>query len=256
MPKNNNTDLDISPISMKEFTCKQSKHDVVPKLPLRGLILSPSGGGKTVLLANLILKIYRGCFERIYIWSPSIFGDSTWAAVMQYQEDVMKVKETDTEKLYYDSYNSEDLEKVIATQHKVILHMKKQKMTNLFSILIIVDDFADSPEFSRKSQLLHSLYTRGRHDNISTLVSTQKVTAIAPIIRVNVSFMIVYRLRNFKDLDAFLEELSAMLPRKELLELYNLATKEPYSFLYCNLVAKKLNDMFYITFKKKVTFDD
>ena len=63
-------------------------------------------------------------------------------------------------------------------------------------------------------------------------------------------------LRNYKDLDAFLEELSAMLPRKELLELYQLATKEPYSFLYCNLVAKTLNDMFYITFKNKVTFYD
>ena len=241
---------------MKEFTCKQSKHDVVPKLPLRGLSLSPSGGGKTVLLANLILKIYRGCFERVYIWSPSIHGDSTWEAVNKYQEDVMKVKESDDEKLYYDSYNSEDLEKVIATQHKDILHMKKQKHYHLFSILTIVDDFAESPEFSSKSQLLHSLLTRGRHDNISCLVSTQKVTAIAPIIRVNVTFMIVYRLRNYRDLDSFLEELSAMLPRKELLELYQEATKEPYSFLYCNLVAKTLNDMFYITFKHKVTFSD
>ncbi len=108
-------------------------------------------------------------------------------------------------------------------------------MSNLFSILIIVDDFADSPEFSRMSQLLHSLFKRGRHHNISCLVSTQKVTAIAPIIRVNVTFMIVYRLRNSKDLDAFLEELSAMLPRRELLELYQKATEQPYSFFILQL---------------------
>ena len=62
------SDLDIKPIDVKEFTCKQSKHsDVVPNLPLRGVLLSPSGGGKSVLLANLILKVHRGCFERIYI---------------------------------------------------------------------------------------------------------------------------------------------------------------------------------------------
>ncbi len=68
--------------------------------------------------------------------------------------------------------------------------------------------------------------------------------------------MIIHRLRNAKDLQTMLEELSAMLPRKELIEIYQLATKEPYSFLYINLVAKTLNDMFYITFKNKITFDD
>ncbi len=79
---------------------------------------------------------------------------------------------------------------------------------------------------------------------------------MAPIIRVNATFLVVYRLRNTKDLETFLEELSAMLPRKEIIEIYQLATKEPYSFLYINLVAKTLNDMFYITFQNKITFDD
>ena len=79
---------------------------------------------------------------------------------------------------------------------------------------------------------------------------------MAPIIRVNATFLVVYRLRNSKDLETFLEELSAMLPRKELVELYQMATKDPYSFLYFNLVAKSLNEMFYITFKNKITFDD
>ena len=123
-------------------------------------------------------------------------------------------------------------------------------------MLVIVDDFADDPSFSRHSNLLHSLFTRGRHNYISTVIRTQKFTAIAPIIRVNATCLIVYRLRNAKDLDTCLEELSAMLPRKDLIEVYQLATKEPYSFLYINLVAKTLNNMFYINFKQKVSFDD
>ena len=122
--------------------------------------------------------------------------------------------------------------------------------------MVIVDDFIDDPSFSRHSKLVHSLFTRGRHNSISAIVSTEKFTAIAPIIRVNATFRIVYRLRNSKDIETFLEELSAMLPRKELLEIYQLATKEPYSFLYINLVSKTLNSMFYVTFKQKVTFDD
>jgi hypothetical protein len=75
------SDLKIMPISVRSFTCKQSKHGTVPNLPLRGVILAQSGNGKTVLLANLILKVYRVCFERIYIFSPSVNVDQTWEAV-------------------------------------------------------------------------------------------------------------------------------------------------------------------------------
>ena len=52
----------IKPIKLQEYTCKQSKHDIVPKLlPLRGILLAPSGSGKTVLLSNLILNVFRDC---------------------------------------------------------------------------------------------------------------------------------------------------------------------------------------------------
>ena len=128
----NHNELKITPISVKAFTCKQSKHGTVPNLPLRGVLLAPSGAGKTVLLANMILKVYRGCFERIYVFSPSVNVDQTWEAVKTYQRDVMKVRERDDETLYFDHYNTEDLEKIIETQSKVILHMKKQKHSSVF----------------------------------------------------------------------------------------------------------------------------
>ena len=137
-----------------------------------------------------------------------------------------------------------------------MVYKRQQKHSHLFSVLVIVDDFADDPSFSRHSKLLHSLFTRGRHNSISTIVSSQKFNAVAPIIRVNATFLVGYKLRNTKDLETFLEEISGMIGRKELIELYQMATKDPYSFLYINLVAPKLNDTFFITFSKKITFDD
>ena len=116
----------IKPLQLQDYTCKQSKHDIVPKLPLRGILLAPSGSGKTVLLSNLILNVYRDCFERLYIFSPSVHVDQTWQAVKDYQEKIMKVKETPKETLYFDHYNPEDLQNIIETQHKVILHMKNK----------------------------------------------------------------------------------------------------------------------------------
>ena len=246
----------IKPIKLQEYTCKQSKHDIVPKLPLRGILLAPSGSGKTVLLSNLILNVYRDCYERLYIFSPSIHVDQTWQAVKDYQEKVMKVKETPKETLYFDHYNPEDLQNIIETQHKVILHMKKRELHKLYSILIVIDDFSDDPSFSRHSKLLHSLFTRGRHNSISTIVSTQKFTAVAQIIRVNATFLCVYRLRNNKDLECLLEEVSGTVGRKELLEMYHLATKEPYSFLYINLVSPTIENMFYINFNQRLKISD
>ena len=246
--------IEIKPINVKEFTCKQSKYETAPKLPIRSTVIGPSGSGKSVLLTNLILNVYKGCFERVFVFSPSIEVDQTWQAVKEYQRNTMHVDDK-TEKLYFDHYDPADLENIIETQHKIILKMKQRKLTKLFSILIIVDDFADDPSFSRSSKLLHSLYTRGRHNSMSTIVATQKITAISPIIRVNATELYVYRLRNTKDLECFLEENSAVVGKKELFEIYKLATDEPYSFLYINLRASKVNEMYHIGFNKKIIIE-
>ena len=47
----------IQPIKLKEFDTKQSKYDMVPKLPMRSVILGPSGSGKTILLQTMILDL-------------------------------------------------------------------------------------------------------------------------------------------------------------------------------------------------------
>ena len=85
----------IEPIKLKEFETRQSKYDIVPRLPMRAVVLGPSGSGKTILLQNLILNIYRNCFSRIYIFSPSINVDMSWEPVKDYIEKEMKVKHID-----------------------------------------------------------------------------------------------------------------------------------------------------------------
>ena len=76
----------IKPIDVEEFTSKQSKYEVVGRLPIRDILLAPSGGGKGVLMSNMILDIYESCFDRIFIFSPSIDVDKTWIPVKEYRE--------------------------------------------------------------------------------------------------------------------------------------------------------------------------
>ena len=243
----------IKPIKLKEYEVKQSKYNVVSKLPVRAVILGPSGSGKSILLQNFILDIYHKCFSRVYLFSPSINVDhQTWQPV----KDMIskEITNNDDEQFYFDHYDEEALFNIINTQRKIIEYQKKHNHNKIFSILIVVDDFADDVKFSRNSKLLHSLFTRGRHSQISTIVATQKFNAISPIIRVNASDLYVFRLRNYGDLQAFLDEVSAIAPKDVILEMYKMATDEPFSFLTVKLTSKDKNKIFMVRSDKKLTF--
>ena len=124
-------------------------------------------------------------------------------------------------------------------------------MRKLFNILVVVDDLADNPAFSRPDALIHSLFTRGRHAFISTICATQKFRALNNIIRVNATALVIFRLRSEQELLAIVEEISAVYPKDVVISLIRHATAEPYSFLYVDLAAKKPDQMFWLRFEKR-----
>ena len=219
----------VKPRNITEYEYKQSKYGHVPRIPFRSIIVASSTGGKTVLIQNLILDVYRDCFSRIFIFSPSVNTDPTFVEVKKYVRENMKVDDK-KEKLYYEEYNAEELAQVIDTQTKIITYMKDHDMKKIYSILIVVDDHADDLNFVRHSKLLHGLATRGRHQAISFILSTQKYRSLANIIRLNASSLYIFKLKSQTELDAFIEESSALVDKKKLLEMYNEAVREPYSF--------------------------
>ena len=87
---------------------------------------------------------------------------------------------------------------------------------------------------------------------VSVITATQKFNALSPIIRVNATELYVYRLRNNKDLETFLEEVSAAVDKKSLLKIYHKCTEEPFSFLYVKLTAKTIHDMFFCNLPQKI----
>jgi hypothetical protein len=168
----------------------------------------------------------------------------------------MKVQETDEEKFYFSEYDAGTLAQIIKTQHDIVKHMKKQGQTKIYQILIVIDDFADDPSFCKHSKLLHQLYIRGRHNMISVITSTQKFNCVSTIIRTQMTELFIFRLRSAKDLESFLEEVSAIHDKKILMDIYNLATQEEFSFLYVKLNAKSKDHMFYIKFGKRIEIED
>jgi hypothetical protein len=106
---------------------------------------------------------------------------------------------------------------------------------------------------SAGGSMLNTLLVRGRHMQISTFMSVQKLRLAGSILRVNAQALCIFRLRNKLELDAVVEELSAVYSKDQLLEMYELATREPYSFWYIHLAAKRREDMFFLRFEKRMT---
>ena len=106
------------------------------------------------------------------------------------------------------------------------------------------------PQLHKANRALDTLFIRGRHMQISTWVSSQKLRLISAAVRVNQQFICCWRLRNQHELDAVIEELSALLPKDKLHRIYEQATRDPYSFLFVYYLKPK-NEMFYLRFEER-----
>ena len=95
------------------------------------------------------------------------------------------------------------------------------------------------------------------------ITSVQKFNALNTLMRVNATHLFFNKVRNFKEIELLQDELSA-LPRRSRLQdskdalyrMYEIATAEPHSFLYINLLEKDINKMFMIKFNKYMRFED
>ena len=106
-----------------EYSSKQPSDPVVPLVPCTG----PSKSGKTVALISMILEQYRGVFEKIYIFSPSINIDDGWIPVKKYIEEDLGVN-TEREQAYYDEWDEAALRGIIQRQRKITETSKKLEM--------------------------------------------------------------------------------------------------------------------------------
>ena len=236
-----------------EYSSKQPSDPVVPLVPCTGIFLGPSKSGKTVALISLILEQYRGVFERIYIFSPSVNIDDGWIPVKKYIEEDLGVN-TEREQTYWDEWDEAALRRIIQQQRKITEASKKLEMKKLYQVLVVIDDFADTPQLHKPHGALDTLFIRGRHMQISTWVSSQKLRLISAAVRVNMQFLCCWRLRNQHELDAVIEELSALLWKEQLYRLYEQATREPYSFLFVYYLKPK-NEMFYKRFEERFALE-
>jgi len=64
--------------------------------------------------------------------------------------------------------------------------------------------------------------------------------------------LMLFRQRSRFDLEAFLEENSAIVPREQLYQMYVKATSVDHGFLYCDLMQRDSSKMFFSSFVSRL----
>ncbi len=245
---------EIKPEHVPDFTTRQSKvATLCDMLPTRMILTAPSGHFKTVAMQSLILHQFRGCFKRIYIWSPTVHLDTTWEPVKTYIRNEMKVP--DNEEFCWEDWDEEHARKLLDQQTRIVRAQKEKSHKHIHGVLFLVDDFADRLDVlhSPKGVLTH-LFLSGRHRFASCWISTQALRSIAKPIRINATALLVGRLRNKKEYETIEDEVSNLLDKDTFKQVYEAATDEAHSFLFIKLNAKSLNSTFMIRFEKRILF--
>ena len=219
-------------LAITQFLKKKSKkrqiREPLPEPPFRLLMIAPSGGGKTNVIANLLTNKnfqYRKYFNKIYIFSRSAELDDTFEYMAEKNGRI---------KLYND-FDEEKIESILGKQSE-----DKSK-----KVLIVFDDLGDAKVMSnnKKDSIYSVLYNRGRHYNISVITSNQYLHTIPKNVRNSCSQVIL-----FGGLDEELPSLSKTysigMSSTTFQKLYKKIIKKKYSFLYIDLSSNKIYEGF------------
>ena len=82
------------------------------------------------------------------------------------------------EETFFDYWDEEKVSEILSTQRAVVKHQKEAKATKIYSIVVVVDDFADDQRVmasrtGSRGSAINMLLTRGRHVFCSCMLSSQ-----------------------------------------------------------------------------------
>ena len=212
------------------------EHDLF-NLPMRGIICSKSGQGKSLIAVNMILLWYKKQFkpDNIYLFLGS---------KDEKMEYLIDKKNIPAENIKYDFDEG--------YMHQLYKKLEGEYQNNIAEdinehFLILIDDFGYSNSLSGKTHnsIINKLYQNGRHYQISTISIYQKYTSqISTAVRTNLTFAIFFKTTN-RELDQIAED-SNYIPNdnnnKIFKKVFNDATKDKHSTFTVNY-SKGFNDI-------------
>lgn len=198
----------------------------------RTIMLSKTNGGKSQLLKYILMKEIKR-FNKIFVFSLT-------EPVNKFYSNFID------EKCIFNIIN----EKWINNLMNKMTELKNEGIN--YNVLLIFDDMGN--EEIMKSKKMKTLFTLGRHVNISIVILIQYLYMIPPTIRNNLSYLMCGQV-NKLSIDMIADEFNnSIISKQEFIKIYNENTKD-YNFLIINNNSVKNNDdinLLYGTIKANV----
>ncbi len=229
----------------RTFENRKAKLGQLPDLNLRWAFVGTSGSGKGVAMLDLLLRHYRGVFDRVYLYSKSSTIDKNWDPLRKYVEKDLGVRQEE-EQTFFDEFDAQALQEQMDLQMQVAEEAKRAKMKQIPQVLWIFDDLVDDERvMHNNSNLIATLAIRSRHFGGNIWVSTQKFRALANIIRINLTALFIWpALSKRLERKAIIEEISGHYTPDQIEELLQHVSKRKHGFLFVNLKASDPSEMF------------
>ena len=190
--------------------------------PLQLVICGRSRSGKSYLLRNRILPAIYKEYEAVYIISPTAKLDKG------FKEDfINKLPKKHQDKIYLiDEFSEDSIQNLI----ELIEDNKIQGSDDKY--LIILDDITDQLNQSNRS-FFSKLAIRGRHANISYIITTHKYIALNRLIRNNARTKIFFKINSPPELKQVIDELISQEASKDRIEQMLLESTGDFKCFVC-----------------------
>lgn len=206
----------------------KQNHFLAPKNPFRALAIGPSGGGKSNVILNLIMKYLA--FDTISVIARELEEDK-YKLLKAYIEELEYQKNKKLKKKK--KKNGEESEPV-----KVLLKWSNSldDLPNLEELdttktnLILIDDMATEKD-RNKLKKLEDFFIMSRKRNCSILYLSQSYFAIPKIVRLNSNFFMIFSFASNKEKSLLRSEHATDIEKETFDKLYREAIKDPYCFL-------------------------
>ena len=203
-------------------------------LPANSIHIGPSGSGKSLTLLRTLIDNDKlgGKFDKYLIFSPNVFVDPQYKALIDYVERTTGQKKND---FCFEDFDQNAIKKLMEDQRKVTEYLRKIGAKRLLSACVVIDDFGERADLVKAhGSVINSLFTRGRHLMISVYgLLLQRFRLANPTIRYNSHVIYVHKLNSQKDLEALAEEFSAVTGGPDnFIQMYKRATAKKYGFLF------------------------
>ena len=223
----------VKPLAQEKGPTVRQPKPPFRALPANSLHIGPSGSGKSLTLLRTLMdsdKLGKK-FDRYEIFSPNIFVDPQYMALVEYVEKTTGQKRDD---FCHEEFDQEAIKQLMEEQKKTNAYLRKIDAKRLISAVVVVDDFGERADLVKAhGSVINTLFTRGRHLQISCYgLLLQRFRLANPTIRFNAHVIYVHKLNNQKDLEALSEEFSASTGGVDnFIAMYRKATAKKFGFL-------------------------